>query len=169
MAGYALMAIEGVLGRSGERMPGAPIAEGMKLYTALKRLHKIALVTSLPDLTMIEHWLLRNDVRDHVTVMGLTPRHASVAELRSQQLTELRSLGYPIDLVVDSSPAVIAEVMRLGVTGLLFASPAFARPEFRPDARREIREWGAIEAEMESQRKARGRVVTPETADLHES
>jgi hypothetical protein len=168
MAGYALIAIEGVLARNDTAL-GAPIVEGMRLYGALRKVHKIVLVTQLVDTVLIEHWLMRNEVRDHVSVMGPPPGSATLAEQRGHQLTELRSMGYPIDLVVDSSPAVIAEVMRLGVTGLLFASPAFARPEFRPGARREIREWVTIEAEMESQRLLRGQVVTPTTADLHEA
>lgn len=166
MAGYALIAIEGVLARDGsERLPGTPIAEGIRLYEALRKVHKVVLLTTMEPGEKIDHWLLVNGVRDHLSVSGRSAVYDSVVDLRKQQISELRTLGYNVELVVDSSPAVIAEAMRLGVTSLLFASPVYARPEFRPGARREIREWGAMEAEVESQATLRKRVVSS-TADM---
>lgn len=165
MAGYVVMAIEGVLARHADGVaPGTQIPEGVKLYNTLKRVHKIALVTEL-DINKVSHWLQRNDVHDQVTVMGKTPRYESLKELRGQQIAELRGMGYPIDLVVDSSPSVIAEALRLGCTGLVFASPQYARPEFRPDAPTRIRQWDDIEAEVAAQSELRRRDPVS-TADL---
>lgn len=145
MAGYVLLTIEGVLARAVK--PGdwsAPIPEGIKLYDALRQRFKIALVTGVEDTVKTEHWLKHNGVREYTTVMGPVGVSNLDVDVREQQVLELRGLGHAIDLLIDSSPSVVTRVLGLGVTTLLFTSPRYARPEFRPGAKTVAREWAEL-------------------------
>jgi len=54
-------------------------------------------------------------------------------------------------MYVDADPTVVAEALRMGITSLLFSSPQYSRPEFRPDAPKEIRRWDDIVSERTRQ------------------
>ncbi len=168
MAGFAVIALEGVLAQDDTTLVTAePIKDGLGLYVALRKYYRIALLTLETDRSRAEHWLRGNGLTDY-TSLHLADDHThdhNTASLRRKQLRALRNQGYPIDLYFDSSPAAAAAGMHMGITSLLFASPKFARPEFRPDARTGVREWAVIEAEMHEQAALRGREPVP-TADL---
>lgn len=164
MASYAAIAVEGVLaGSTKDRKLGQPIQSGVRLYNALRKSYKIVLLTLQDDPDVVSRWLTLADIREYGSVMGPV-RVAEFIDTRRDQLAELRVLNYDVELFVDASPRFVAHGLHLGVTSLLFGSPEYARPEFRPDARQEIREWGTIEAELATQQRLRGK--QPETADL---
>lgn len=167
MAGYAVIGIEGVLARvaDGALITSQPIPAGVTLYATLRRNYKIALLAYERNEAKIVHWLRSNHVTDYTTLLAGGP--GLPVDQRAAQIRELRLRGYALDLVIDASPAVVAKAMHAGVTSLLFASPKYARPEFRPDAPRGIREWADIEGEMDLQREFRAQEPA-RTADLYE-
>lgn len=170
MAGYAIVALEGVLARASDAtLLSQPIPNGITLYQALKKVYKIAIATSERDKDKVTHWLAVHGVKDYITVVRPDKNRqlATVIDDRRDGLLELRAAGCALDLLVDSSPAVVAMAMHQGVTGLLFASPAYARPEFRPDAATSVRQWDAIATEVAEQARLRGREPVA-TADLYE-
>lgn len=167
MATYVAMCVEGVLARAGSApAQRQPIPEGVRLYEALRKIYKIVLLTSGSDST-VEDWLSRQGIKGY-TVLAGKPRpedYPKFADLRADQLMDLRAHGYALELFVDANPAAVARAIELGVTGLVFASPKYLRPEFRPDAETKVRAWDEIEAEIGRQNALRAREPVP-TADL---
>lgn len=154
MASYGVVVLEGVLCvERGEFPSVAPIQAGLNLWHALRSTYKLIIATD-HDHAKAEHWLGMHRVNGYTSLQPL-----------DGCLEDLRSMSYDLDLYIDSSPARVAAGMHMGIAGLVFAHPQFARPEFRPDVKGEIREWGAIEAEMEIQNKLAGEVRV-KTADL---
>lgn len=152
MAGYAVIGLEGVLAQDKGTFPAAaPIPGGVLLYAALRTSYKVVILTD-SDVEMAATWLSRHRIAGYVSIQ---PRDS---------LESLRSAGYAVDLVVDASPDRIAQAMKLGMPGLLFAHPSFARPEFRPDAQRGIREWSVMQEEIDLQASLYDAVA--KTADL---
>jgi hypothetical protein len=162
MALYAAMAIEGVLAKDIEQdiAKAAPLREGIQLYEALRRVWKLALVTSYANRDKVDHWLRINQMHDHIMV-EYGPGG------RAQHLVALRRAGFGVELFVDADPRVVAEVLGMGTAALLFASPSYARPEFQPDAVTGVRPWAEISKEIEDQNAKRDREPRT-TADLVE-
>lgn len=136
--GNVMMTIPGVLARQTSRLVVAqPLQEGMAVLAGLREMYRVHLVS---DDTMAEtrHWLTQMGVGGWVTVTtsddvpdweGMDP-----VERRRDQLNRLRAWSSNPDIVIDPSPSVIAMALEEGAIGMLFAHPAYARPEFRPDA-----------------------------------
>lgn len=70
--------------------------------------------------------------------------------LKFRQLSVARTRG-TVDLYIDGDPGVIAEAMRRGIPSLLFSSPQYVRPEFRPDAPKGVRAWDELIGERNRQ------------------
>lgn len=152
MAGYVVLAIEGVLSADGRGIATSePIPAGTQLYVALRKYYKLVLVTHDDNEERIERWLDQQGIKSHTLLVTGAGTGRDPQE-RKAQLTDLRGRGFPLDLFIDSSPAAVAAALQLGVTSLLFSSPRYARPEFRPDAKTAVREWATMEAEVRAQR-----------------
>ena len=165
MAGYAVMALEGVLASDGRGIATSePIPAGLQLYVALRKYYKLVLLTHDDHEERCERWLGQQGIKAHTMLVTGAGAGRDPLE-RATQLTDLRGRGFPLDLYIDSSPAAIAEALRLGVTSLLFSSPRYSRPEFRPDAKTVVREWAELEAEV---RANRTEVEPVPTADLED-
>lgn len=165
MANYVALAIEGVLLRAGPDKQ--PVPEGVRLYEALRKVYKVALLTSGED-DKVEDWLSRQGIKGYTALVG-PPRvepYEKFAFMRSDQIKDLRSHGYSIELFIDANPAAVANALHLGITGLVFASPVYARPEFRPDATTKVRAWDEIEAEVGRQNALKSQEHVVPTADL---
>lgn len=106
----------------------------------------------------------------HTTRAALTPADMPQAWLRQQHFPSVelmfvggisgvvqtaRRRGYDVQLVLDASPLVIAECARLGVQALLYVSPSYMRPEFRPDYDEPVRPWDQMIEEIDAVRKQR--------------
>lgn len=148
MAGMVAVTLEGVL-----RTPygNAPVPEGVQLYSALTQVFRVAVVLDDVDRDAAALWLKKEGFRDYVLLHPQRLVDRSMPVPRLSQYQRLRAQGN-VELVIDPDPAAIAGAMRLGLTGLLFAQPKIARPEFRPDYEREPRPWGEIVSEVEYQR-----------------
>jgi hypothetical protein len=97
------------------------------------------------DREQLRHWLIVN------LILKAQPNVLLDMD-RTEAITAVRALGYDLEFYVDADPAGAAQAMAMGQTTLLFASPSYARPEFRPDAPKELRRWADIEAETVRQR-----------------
>jgi hypothetical protein len=146
MALYAAIALEGVIAKEVGGKLTTPIKHGHGLYNSLNRVYKLALLSNDTSRDYVEHWCAVNQVNDWTQIVLGGPDAG-----RAQQLELLRTSGYAVEMYIDSDPAAVAEGLRLGITSLLFASPAYSRPEFRPDEKRGVRAWADIAAEVESQ------------------
>jgi hypothetical protein len=129
----AAIAIDGVL-----RKPGlnTPIREGIKLYLTLAATYDIVLVSDQEQDDSLQYWLSLNGVNKHVGRILWSDRGGRLDQLRS-----LRRTGGLVDLVVEPDPACAAELYQDGFTVLVFLSPQYARPEWRPDAEDGIPSW----------------------------
>lgn len=147
--------LEGVL-----RAPvgGGPVPEGLELYRALVTTHRVAVVLDDLDREGAALWLKKEGMADYVALHPqrlvdhdmLGFERGTSLPARVSQYRRLRAQG---DLmVIDPDPLAIAGALQMGITGLLFAQPKIARPEFRPDYEREPRPWNELVAEVEYQR-----------------
>lgn len=169
MASIAVIAVEGVLARvgQGKLAEARLIAEGVNLFTALKKVYRVVLLTHEHDEEKAEQWLRTQGIHGHVSLWGPLGIDDAQRRVRLEQLMELRSRGMALALYVDESPSAVAGAMEMGITGLVFASPVYARPEFRPDAQTTLRPWDEISAAVGRQNELRAREPVA-TADLHE-
>lgn len=137
-----VVTVEGVLRKLTD---GSRITEGVEL------LHKLTADTGYSGLIFLtskpaaetEEWLdLEGISRDLV----LGAREDRAVQLRRIQ----HEWGYPIQMVIESDPAVAAELMREGYTTLLFLHPAYSKPEWRPDHEFAVTPWDLIRAQASS-------------------
>lgn len=140
-----LMTVSGVLrGPSGQ-----PITEGVRLYTALAETYRVALASDdVDDDTM---WLQIEGLRQHQQIVGDTPGYLRGSDRLLSQVDWLLGKGHDLTLVVDPNPSNIAKMLHKGVVSMLFAQPKYARPEFRPDFKHQVKPWAEMVAEIETQ------------------
>lgn len=148
MAGCAIVCLESVLCK-GFPPNGAPVWEGLKLYHALATQFKVVLDSTHDDITQVEHWCRVNGLERHIlTLHNDIDVDASEALIRDLHLVTWRGQGLDIEVYVTASPATARTMMGAGITTLLLAHPAYARPEFRPDHERGLKPWAEIEEEV---------------------
>lgn len=156
MPGTAMMAVEGVLGVSDEfTITMMPSDEGRALYEGLSHVYRMVLVTSEPDESRVEHWLRSQGIQEYAQVLTPAPGWSGEPiDARAAQLRGLRASRTAVGLVVDTSPLVVVHAMSVGVTGLLFGPPRPA-PGRVDLGKRRVRDWSAIEGELDMQRGLR--------------
>jgi hypothetical protein len=149
----AVVAIEGVLARSPQfGVAMLPNDDALRLYAGLVQTYRVILVTCEPEVTKVEHWLRSHGLRDHDQL--LTGDGRDCIDVRASQLRALRASRTAVALVVDSEPLVVAHAASVGLSGLLYVAPRSAPSRADMGARR-IRDWSAIEAELDLQREIR--------------
>ena len=153
-----MMSIEGVLGESTEfQINMLRCDAGLLLFHALQPWYRIVLVSNEPDPLKLTHWIRAQSIVGHAEF--LTGADAQ-RNHRSVQLRALRSARTDVGLVVDADPTTVALAAEQGIPGLLFVPGRVGTA--RTDLKRSRRDWGAIEAEIDSQRALRP-VQTAET------
>jgi hypothetical protein len=146
MASTVAITIEGVLaqGQADDLPNNKPIINGLELYHGFKGMFKLALVTDCPDLDKVEHWTKMNGLIEHPYII-----HSDFALNTQDRVLQWEALktthGLALDLVVDSDPRLVKDAFDLGIPAMLYMHPVYARPEFRPDFKQEIKPWGMIE------------------------
>lgn len=159
MASAVLISVEGVLAAppqdAGALFPAStPVRHGIRLLAALSGSYKAVLATDEANAEHVEHWLKQQGLSDFYGILLVRrPVEAELdhTALRMAQFDFVRSLGFSLDMVIDSDPGVVRQVMMRGGVGLLFAHPQYLRPEFRPDSERGLKAWNEIEQEVEQQ------------------
>lgn len=145
--------VEGILRESSSRVP---LDDGTRLYHCLAAYYKLILRTN-SNSDEIERWLGVHGFKEHFNVY--TPEIDGMDEylLGLSQLYKIREDGEHVDLALDPNPEVVAKYLREGVTCLLYSSPKYSAPIYRPDYDGKVRPWTAIETEMEAQFETRNR------------
>jgi hypothetical protein len=144
-----LLKLEGVLVRENRR--GTPIQPGLTLLRWIQTDPSREPIMLTDDGIDGRRWLTDElGADEHLKVWGPDIE---------DPIKHARWMGYDVELYVHHSPLECAAAIRQGVTALLFASPAFQRPEFDPDTRTGLRAWSEIEAEMSRQGEQRERTM----------
>lgn len=140
-----VFAMDGVL-RSNT---GELVTDGLILFKAMKVVGRVVLLTEM-DRSMAEVWLMMNHLEDYDDLITNDVAIDPQEPLRNRQIAVARTRGV-INFYIDADPSMVAEAMRLGITALLFTTPSYSRPEFRPDAPKGVRRWDDITAEKTRQ------------------
>lgn len=145
---HILVELEGVLrGQKDE-----PISSGILMVAQLAAYNQITFITSMST-PEAEQWTNLNKVVDYDNIID-----NSVAlvdeDLGERQLKVARAKG-SIDLFITHSPTMWATAFDFGITSMMFAVPAYTRPEFRPDAPKRVRAWTDIEEAVAKQNELR--------------
>jgi hypothetical protein len=123
--------------------------DGLLLYKIFKSACRVVLITSM-SLDMTTAWLAMNHVSDYDDIIPVIPGLDGY-DLTIRQIEVARSQG-EITYYVDADPTVVTEALRQGIGALLFVSPVYGRPEFRPDAPKGFRKsWSEITEEKNKQ------------------
>lgn len=128
---------------------GELIVNGLYAYRGFKVIGRVILLTEM-ERQKAEVWMMMHNLSDYDDLIDESVSVDPAEVLRFRQMEVARSKG-PVDLYVDASPAYVAEALRRGMTSLLFSSPEYARPEFRPDAPKGVRQWDDLVAERNRQ------------------
>lgn len=163
MAGIAAITVEGVLQQT---VGDGPIGAGQALYEGLSNTFKIALITD-QEPEKVNRWLALNGFDKHVYVV---PKDVAdpedVSKRRVQQVARLKSYGGAVDLVFDPDPAVVEALFKQSVPAMLYLSPAYSRPEYRPGFKDEPTPWTDLVAEVERARELRAGDARPKQEAL---
>jgi hypothetical protein len=132
-----MMAIPGVLARQTSRLVVAqPVPIGVALLVSLRAQFRVHLVSDDTE-AETRHWLTQMGIMAATSVSWREDvqdwEYLSPVERRRAQLHHLRSWSNNPEIVIDPDPDVVAMALEEGAIGMLFAHPAYARPEFRPD------------------------------------
>jgi hypothetical protein len=141
-----VMVIAGVL-RS--RIGSAPIPAGVGLYRAFVEPHRVMLISD--HHTDDEQWLRGEGLTGHVLLQPIEMLDALTGGyLRTAR--KLRALG-PVDLVISDDPGALGDLLGNGFTISPLLTPAYARPQWRPDWDGDVRSWDSMLTEVELQRR----------------
>lgn len=157
MTTSVVMTVEGVLS-TGPDLASLPQEQGLILFEALKAGYQITLVTA-HERALAEQFLVRNGIKGyasirffHDTGLGLEP-----AAWKAHVVREMQLAMRPVSWFIDSDPVAIQMVFLEGVPTMLLSHPRYIRPDFRPDAKREVRPWGSLVDTLD-----REKVLAPE-------
>lgn len=125
-----------------------PIPHAQKMFSFLTRTFPTAVLAN-GSVDEAERWLATRFTKEYVTLLGDEVVTRQGETLRQAQVSELRTQG-PLELVIDPDPSTVAWLISTGTPALLYASPTYSRPEFRPDNDRR-RTWDEIQAELDRQ------------------
>lgn len=136
-----LVFLDGVLKNSS----GAPITQGVALFRSLQAQRRTLILCKNREKS--EVWLKENKI---IKIDDLISSEDLLIESDFRLVDHCRSKG-PVDVVVTADPSLASKLLEVGLTALLFASPRYIRPEFRPDATRGVKMWSDLQAEIDRQ------------------
>ena len=90
----------------------------------------------------MKYWLDSNKIIDYDNLIDDSVSLPD-EDLKQRQLKVARAKGLA-DMVVTSDPALWSYAFEQGIPVILFAVPAYTRPEYRPDAPKAMRSWDSI-------------------------
>jgi hypothetical protein len=112
------------------------------VYYALNAAHRVAFITK-DSSADAKHWLNSHGI---IGFDDLLDNSVDLAgeDLKKRQFKLSRQKA-PVELYVDSDPAMCAWVFEQGIPTLLVSHPSFLPIEHRPDAPKKVRAWNEIE------------------------
>lgn len=158
----AFFEFEDVLAR-GDR---SPIKLGVNLLRLMRPGYRLILSSAEKKPELIHWWLMEQgfpkDTFSYQYHLAADEEEMDEYELLEHHLN-LALVNIPIELVITASPSKVAMCMKRSITGLLFGSPATARPENRPGGN--VRPWEEIESEVTRRRILRTAATAGEPDD----
>lgn len=136
---------------------GQPLRTGTHFLGPQFEEHRVLLIGR--DREHDRRWLEEEHLTDYAALAELHPLDVEQGILW-RTMGELRSRG-PIDLVITGDPSHAREVYSLGYEVFLYLSPAFTKPSWRPDARKDSgpTPWQAFMEEVGNQRRAKAAIA----------
>jgi hypothetical protein len=138
-----LVELEGVLRQNDQPMP-----DGVKLVGALKSINEIIILGS-KSLEYETRWLAETRILPLADEVLGDNAGLPGEELTHRQITLQRAQGN-VDVILTANPTLASWAFDKGITALLFAHPNNVRPEWRPDAPKQVRAWGDIETSIKN-------------------
>jgi hypothetical protein len=145
---YIFVELDGVVKDQND----TPIPTGVLMVSTLTVYNRLTYLTS-GTREDAQRWLNVNKIVDFDNIID---KRVSLVEepLSERQIKYARSQG-PIELLITANPATWKFAFELGIPVVLFASPDYTRPEFRPDAPKRQRSWDEIERAIKAQNELR--------------
>lgn len=91
-----------------------------------------------------EHWLFSHGIIDYDDLID-NSYGLEGEDLRKRQITQSR-IKSPIEMYIDSDPAMCAWAFEQGMTAVVFAHPSYIPVKNRPDAPTQPKAWDEVEA-----------------------
>jgi hypothetical protein len=129
-----------------------PIMQGIQMVGALSSWNRISFITELSN-KGAQQWVNINKIVDYDNLVDSSAGLEGEV-LKHRQIKFLRAKG-GVDLLITSDPSLWAFAFEQGITSVLFGSPSYTRPEFRPDAPKKVRAWADIEASIAKENELR--------------
>lgn len=129
-----------------------PIAEGILLHASLAAYNQMTIMSDWSEAQTIQ-WMDSNKVVDFDKIIDRSVMLTD-ENLEERQIKWARSQG-PIDLFITNNPKLWAFAFDLGIPSIMFGVPSYTRPEFRPDAPKQVRAWDDITSAIEKQNALR--------------
>jgi hypothetical protein len=139
-----LIFLDGVIRKKTDK---SPIFEGLNLYKGMNGVNRVVVLCD--DKEKAEMWFKAHTLNAKLDdLVGPSTVVSDYPKL--QQVLDCYSKG-KIDLVVTDDADLTKQLLERGITTLVFLSPRYSRPEFRPDAREGVRSWTDITTELDRQ------------------
>lgn len=126
-----------------------PIKEGMVLYRTLKEKHRVLIICE--DKEKSDHWLRQQRVNNYDDLVDMNETPAKEPNISLRTVEWVRSKG-PVEYVITSDPELTIELLKQGITTLVFQHPVYTHDAFRPDSiKRRFKTWAELRSEIEKQ------------------
>lgn len=109
-----------------------------------------------PNPEVVRNWLKMAGLKGYdVIETRHVPYNLLADDWKADLVRRYRATGAQVELFIDSSPAACATVLARGTRVALFASAAFAQPEWRPDGQVQAKaSWQRFADEVSLQKAA---------------
>ena len=139
-----LIFMDGVLRKPFDK---SPLFEGLNLYKGLNEVNRVVVLAD--DKEKADVWFKKNTVNAKLDdIVG--PSRVVSDNPKLQQVLDCQSKG-KIDFVITDDSDLARDLLERGIMTMVFLSPRYARPEFRPDAREGVKSWDKITEELDRQ------------------
>lgn len=145
---YILVELDGILKSRDDK----PIAQGILLHASLAAHNQMTIMTDMTHAQAVQ-WMDANKVVDFDNIIDRSA-HLEGEVLQERQIRLARATQ-PIDIFITNNPTLWAFAFDLGIPSIMFGVPSYTRPEFRPDAPKQVRAWDDITSAIEKQNALR--------------
>lgn len=145
---HILVELDGVLKDKNDGL----ISTGMLMYSTLTAYNRMTVLSNESEAATMR-WMAVNKIVDVDNVIDDTV-DLEGEDLIERQINVARSRGN-IDLFITSNPKNWVYAFNLGIPSVMFAVPAYLRPEFRPDAPKRVRSWDEIQVAIDKQNESK--------------
>lgn len=121
--------------------------DGLSLYKSLNENYRVLIIA--PDKERADIWLKTNNLSKSLDdIIQLSDTIIDDKKLATVEAA--RSKG-KVDFVITDDTELTKKLLEKGINVLMFLSPRYIRPEFRPDGRSGAKTWDEITQELDKQ------------------